>query len=75
MSKVMEQGKKYNLYSWSAQKNLAPANIVDAKGIYFWDETGKKYYDMSSQLVNVNLGQKNQAVINAYLGAGDEYYP
>ncbi len=72
MSKVMEQGKKYNLYSWSAQKNLAPANIVDAKGIYFWDETGKKYYDMSSQLVNVNLGHKNQAVIDAIKAQADK---
>ena len=33
--------------------------------VYFWDEDGKKYFDMSSQLVNSNLGHGNKAVIQA----------
>jgi len=65
MSKISEMSKKYNLHSWSAQKALKPAVITKAEGIYFWDEDGNKYYDMSSQLVNANLGHGNRALIDA----------
>lgn len=65
MSNVKEMGMKYNLYSWSAQSKINPINIVKAEGIYFWDEDGKKYYDMSAQLVNANLGHGNKKIIQA----------
>ena len=47
--------KKYNLHSWSAQKALNPIVVEKADGIFFCDADGKKYYDMSSQLVNMNV--------------------
>lgn len=72
MSNVTELGKKYNLYSWSAQRKINPANIVKAEGIYFWDEDGKKFYDMSAQLVNVNLGHGNKKVIQAIKDQADK---
>ena len=65
MSNVVEMGKKYNLYSWSAQSKINPINIVKTEGIYFWDGDGKKYYDMSAQLVNMNLGHGNKKLIQA----------
>ncbi len=65
MSNVVENGKKYNLYSWSAQGKINPMNIVKTEGIYFWDEDGKKYHDMSAQLVNMNLGHGNKKLIQA----------
>ncbi|GHU64885.1 aspartate aminotransferase family protein [Clostridia bacterium] len=65
MSTIHDTSKKYNLHSWSAQKGLSPAVITKAKGIYFWDEDGNKYYDMSSQLVNSNLGHGNPALVKA----------
>jgi taurine--2-oxoglutarate transaminase len=61
--KVKELDRKYNLHSWSAQGALDPAVIVKADGIYFWDAEGKRYFDMSSQLVNVNIGHGNKKVI------------
>lgn len=72
MSNVVEMGKKYNLYSWSAQRKVNPANIVKAEGIYFWDEDGKKYYDMSAQLVNMNLGHGNKKLIQAIKDQADK---
>jgi taurine--2-oxoglutarate transaminase len=57
--------KKYNLHSWSAQGKLNPMTVTRAEGIYFWDDEGNRYYDMSSQLVNSNLGHGNRAVIEA----------
>jgi taurine--2-oxoglutarate transaminase len=65
VSNIREISKKYNLHSWSAQKALAPIVVTKAEGIYFWDEDGNKYYDMSAQLVNSNLGHGNRALIEA----------
>lgn len=57
--------KKYNMHSWSAQKSLNPIVVDRAEGIFFWDADGKKYYDMSSQLVNMNVGHGNKKIIKA----------
>ncbi|MDR0875459.1 MAG: aminotransferase class III-fold pyridoxal phosphate-dependent enzyme [Clostridiales Family XIII bacterium] len=72
MSTIQEISKKYNLHSWSAQKGLNPTVITKAKGIYFWDEDGNKYYDMSSQLVNSNLGHGNAALVKAIKDQADK---
>lgn len=65
MSNIKEQGMKYNLYSWSAQKKINPMVVSKAEGVFFWDEDGKKYYDMSAQLVNSNLGHGHKKLIQA----------
>ena len=65
MSAIKEKDKKYNLHSWSAQNKVDPIVVTKAEGLYFWDENGKKYADMSSQLVNSNLGHGNKAIIDA----------
>lgn len=63
---IIEMDHKYNVHSWSAQKSLTKIIPVEkSEGIYFWDYNGKKYYDMSSQLVNMNIGHGNQQVIDA----------
>ena len=71
MSNIQETSKKYNLHSWSAQKGLSPMVVTEAKGIYFWDDNGNKYYDMSSQLVNSNLGHANEALVKAVKDQAD----
>ena len=38
--------KKYNLQSWSKQKNINPIPIKKADGIYFWDYDDNRYTDM-----------------------------
>lgn len=63
---VLEMDHKYNVHSWSAQaklQNIIP--VEKTEGIYFWDYNGKRYADMCSQLVNMNLGHHNQQVIDA----------
>ena len=64
--------KKYNLHSWSAQGNINPKVIEKAEGIYFWDSDGKKYFDMSSQLVNLNVGHGNKKIIDAIKKQADK---
>lgn len=51
--------------TWRYQKNWKPLHIVDAEGVYFFDASGKKYLDFSSQLMCSHLGHKNKAVITA----------
>jgi len=65
VKEISETSQKYNLHSWSVQGGLAPKVMVGGEGIYFWDGEGKRYYDMSSQLVNLNIGHGNKKVIAA----------
>jgi len=59
------KNKKYNLASWTAQKQWHPISMVKGEGVYFWDADGKRYLDWSSQLMNVNIGHGNPKVIKA----------
>lgn len=65
--------KKYNLQSWSKQRNINPLPIEKADGIYFWDYDGNRYSDMSSQLVNMNLGFGNKAIGDAIKEQVDKF--
>lgn len=64
---------KYNLQSWSKQKELNPISIEKADGIYFWDYDGNRYSDMSSQLVNLNVGFGNKDIADAIKTQVDQY--
>lgn len=72
MTSIKEKSLKYNLHSWSAQNVIDPKVITKAEGIYFWDDEDQKYYDMSSQLVNLNLGHGNAAIIRAMKEQADK---
>lgn len=65
--------KKYNLQSWSKQKNINPISVEKASGIYFWDYEGNRYSDMSSQLVNLNLGFGNKEIGDALKAQIDQF--
>ena len=66
--KIVENNKKYVLQSWSKQGNLNPIPVAKADGIYFYDFDGNRYTDMSSQLVNLNLGYGNKAIGDEIIG-------
>ncbi len=71
-AKIKKDSLTYNLHSWSAQGALNPLVVTKAEGIYFWDAEGKKYFDMSSQLVNMNIGHGNKKVIQAIKDQADK---
>ena len=52
-------------YPWSAQGSVNPLPVVRAQGSYFWDDTGRRYLDFSSQLVNVNIGHQHPRLVAA----------
>ena len=64
-AQVVESTKKLNYGTWRFQKSWNPLHVVDAEGCYFIDANGKRYLDFSSQLMCVNLGHKNPAVIRS----------
>ena len=62
---IKENAKKYVLQSWSKQGTLNPIPVERAEGIYFYDYDGNRYTDMSSQLVNLNVGFGNKDIGDA----------
>jgi taurine--2-oxoglutarate transaminase len=52
-------------HSWSAQELIDPLPIARAQGAYFWDYDDKRYLDLSSQLVNVNIGHQHPRLVAA----------
>lgn len=71
--KINENAKKYVLQSWSIQKDSNPLPIKRAEGIYYYDYDGNRYTDMSSQLVNLNLGFGNRDIEQAIAKQAAQY--
>jgi taurine---2-oxoglutarate transaminase len=64
--------KRHTIFSWSAQASVNPIAMVRGEGIYFWDAEGKRYIDMNSQLMCVNIGHGDRRVIEAIQRQADE---
>lgn len=62
---VVQITRDTNYGTWRFQKGWNPMHIVDAEGCYITDANGKKYLDFSSQLMCMNLGHKNPAVVES----------
>ncbi|OFY71761.1 MAG: aminotransferase [Bacteroidetes bacterium RIFCSPLOWO2_12_FULL_37_12] len=56
---------RYTYGTWKFQKGWKPLHVKDAEGCFFIDDSGKKYLDFSSQLMCVNLGHKNKAIVDS----------
>jgi taurine--2-oxoglutarate transaminase len=64
-AKVFADDRANVFHSWSAQAQISPMVIAGGAGSYFWDFTGKKYLDFSSQLVFTNIGHQHPKVVTA----------
>src|SRR5713101_8175249 len=62
---IVEDAKRYVLYSWSVQDAINPIAVAGAEGRYFWDYDGRRYLDFASQLVNVSIGHQHPKVVAA----------
>ena len=62
---IVEDAKRYVLYSWSVQDAISPIAVAGGEGRHFWDYDGKRYLDFASQLVNLSLGHQHPKVIAA----------
>jgi taurine--2-oxoglutarate transaminase len=71
-AEIVDLTKRHSIFSWSAQAALNPIAMVRGEGIYFWDAEGKRYIDMNSQLMCVNIGHGNKRVIAAIQKQAEE---
>ena len=66
-SDILSTALEHNFWTWSAQAKVAPIPITHAKGVYFWDVSGKRYLDFNSMTMCVNIGHGDERVINAII--------
>lgn len=64
-AEVIANDTSHVLHSWSAQATLAPLAFKTGHASTLIDHDGNEYLDLSSQLVNTNIGHQHPAVIAA----------
>ncbi len=62
---VVETVTKHTYGTWRPQRGWKPIHVTRAEGCTFFDAAGKRYLDMSAQLMCSNLGHQNKAVVDA----------
>src|SRR5512140_2102271 len=62
---IVPLSKEHVFWTWSAQSKVNPIPVKRAKGVYFWDTSGKRYLDFNSMTMCVNIGHGNERVITA----------
>ena len=62
---MIRLNRQHVFFSWSVQNSVNPIPIEGGEGIYFWDVDGKRYMDLSSQLMNLNIGYQHPKVVAA----------
>src|SRR5215216_6776163 len=69
---IVEDAKRYVLYSWSVQDAISPIAVAGGEGRYFWDYDGNRYLDFASQLVNLSLGHQHPRIVAAIKEQADQ---
>lgn len=64
-AELQAKHSKYVLSPWLAQGGLVAPVIVRGEGSYLFDSDGKKYLDLGSGLIAVNLGHGHPKVVRA----------
>jgi taurine--2-oxoglutarate transaminase len=70
-SSARTSDRQHVLHPWSSHGMLEPAVITGSAGAWFWDDTGRRWLDFSSQLVNVNVGHQHPKLIAAIKAQAD----
>jgi len=70
--RIYDLDREHVFHSWSAQGALAPFTVAKTEGCYIWDFDGKRYIDISSQLVNTNVGHQHPKVVEAIAAQAHE---
>ncbi|MEW5871770.1 MAG: aminotransferase class III-fold pyridoxal phosphate-dependent enzyme [Chloroflexota bacterium] len=58
---------EHGFWTWSAQAKVTPIPVKRAQGVYFWDVNDKRYLDLNSMVMCVNIGHGDERVINAII--------
>ena len=71
-SEILPLSLEHNFWTWSAQAHVTPIPVKKAKGVYFWDVDGKRYLDLNSMVMCVNIGHGDERVIEAIVDQARE---
>ena len=69
---VVELSKWYTLYDWQAQAKAMPLAVDRAEGVHFTGTDGRRYLDLNSQLMGVNIGHGDRRVLEAIARQGEK---
>lgn len=69
---IRELSRRHVFTSWSAQATLDPTPLAGGRGVHIWDHRGTTYLDLTSQLVNVNIGYQHPDLVAAVQEAAAE---
>ena len=62
---ILPLSLEHSFWTWSAQGKVNPIPVSRARGVYFWDTSGKRYLDFNSMTMCVNIGHGDARVIAA----------
>lgn len=62
---ILPLSMEHSFWTWSAQGKVNPIPVKTAKGVYFWDVNDKRYLDLNSMTMCVNIGHGDERVIQA----------
>ena len=65
MDNIQKISAEHTYATWRRQRGFAPLQVVKAEGSHFTDVSGRRFLDLSSQLICSTLGHGNRAVIDA----------
>jgi taurine---2-oxoglutarate transaminase len=71
-SEILPLSLEHSFWTWSAQAHVSPIPVKRAKGVYFWDVNDKRYLDLNSMTMCVNIGHGNERVIQAIIDQARE---
>jgi taurine--2-oxoglutarate transaminase len=71
-SEILPLSLEHTFWTWSAQGKVSPIPVKRAKGVYFWDVGGKRYLDLNSMVMCVNIGHGDERVIEAIVAQARE---
>jgi taurine--2-oxoglutarate transaminase len=62
---VVDVTRSLTYGTWRKQSDWKPLLVTGGEGSYFYDASGKRFLDFSSQLMCSNLGHSNRRVVDA----------
>ena len=69
---ILPLSLEHNFWTWSAQGKVNPIPVKSARGVYFWDVNDKRYLDLNSMTMCVNIGHGDERVIQAIVDQARE---
>ena len=65
---TLDWDREHVLHPWMVNATRQPLVVAGAEGCEFWDDTGTRYLDFTSQFANANPGHRHPRIVDAIVG-------